>query len=307
MSDLDQYKFTIINDQVTEVFEWSGGIWELDSIESNETYEVSGTDVIKTEDYGTFIETKTYSDSDQDGIYKEIADNSSDGSDDSLDDSSNDDHREYQGESYSSDRYVVDLNDTSGEVIGFWELEDGGVLENEMEFGATYEIIDGILYETEPEQYGIEVKTYEDADGDGYWVKTSSRYIQNESQSGDDNSSGLLPTLTNLLGTQGSDDDDYLLMTEGGGVHGGLGGDRFVMRDLVNCRMLDFDADEGDRIVFDTGYGLSGAEQLAQYVSGLTYDQGTQTLSVNFSGLASIEVLGVRADQISWDLCEILS
>lgn len=303
MSSSDMYKFTIENGVVVAVYEYDNSQWELDPIEAYETYTVSGSDIIRTEGYGSLIETKTFSDSDGDEIYEEVSSSSSDDSYDDHSDSDVSEYRddvEYHGDGYSSDRYIVEVDESTGDVTGFFELEDNGTRENEMEVGATYEIVDGVLYETEYEDYGLQIKTYEDTDGDGFWVKTSSQYTY-------EGAGGSRYQLSDLLEIEGSDDDDYLLMTQEGGISGGAGADSYVMRELVDCSMLDFDADEGDKIVFDTGYGLSGVDELSDYLSSYAYDESTLTLSLDFSGYASLGIVGIQADQISWSICEVLS
>ncbi len=54
------YNFTINNNQVTAVFEWDDGRWEPERIDYDETFEVSGNNVIRTETDRFYKEITTY-------------------------------------------------------------------------------------------------------------------------------------------------------------------------------------------------------------------------------------------------------
>ena len=87
---------------------------------------------------------------------------------------------------------------------------------------------------------------------------------------------------------------------------GGAGADSFVMREIGDGIASDFDAEE-DQLVIDTGLGLSSTEQLASFVTSVNYDETSQILSVDFGGVATLTVVGIAADQISWDIVTVLS
>ncbi|MFM7311678.1 MAG: calcium-binding protein [Cyanobium sp.] len=66
----DQYKFTIVNGIVTEVYEFENGLWERKTPDSGETYLVDGLDVVKTEqDDDGGIDVDRFVDPDGNGIY----------------------------------------------------------------------------------------------------------------------------------------------------------------------------------------------------------------------------------------------
>jgi|CXWL01.1.fsa_nt_gi hypothetical protein len=69
------FKFTIVNGQVTEVFELKNGILEPKSIDDDgsETYTVEGTEVVRTEVEPFGIEITRYADVDGDGFYNRIS------------------------------------------------------------------------------------------------------------------------------------------------------------------------------------------------------------------------------------------
>jgi len=250
----------------------------------------------------------SYDDSSDDSYYDSYDDSSDDSYDDSSDDSygdSSDDDSYESGYSYDQDYedeggYTLTF-DTEGNFLALYEIEDDGSLENETDLDSEYLFVDGLLYETEREDHGVEIKVYSDVDGDGVYQKISSQYTPNA-----DAPSGHF-ALTEALRVSGTDDDDYVLLSDLEDAYGGGGSDSFVMRDLSECTIRDFDADEGDKLVFDTGFGLTNVDELSQYVSFMSYDASTETLTVDFTGYASLEIVGISELQISWNIVEILS
>ena len=67
------YKFDVSGDTVTAAYELKRGVWVTDRIESDETYTVSNSSVIKTETEHGFIETTVFDDTDGDGIYQKVS------------------------------------------------------------------------------------------------------------------------------------------------------------------------------------------------------------------------------------------
>jgi len=345
MSDTDYLRFTIEGSTVVAVEEFDDGRWEAEEIDSDESYSIQGNTIIKTEYDDGRQEFTTYSDENGDGIYREISksysnpyvteyiehDDSLEESESHIDDdyapvgyseshADDDDsieesesfteaspkdnyiyseHSNYVGEGYGGG-YSISL-DESGNFIGLYEYDYSGQLENETEFDSEYVFADGILYETELENNGVKISIYSDSNNDGVYEKTSSEYQMNS----DAKSSDFV--LSGALGVYGSNDDDRLLLSDYVESEGGSGSDSFVMRDLANAAIKDFNASEGDKIVFDTGYGLSNVDELAQYVSEISYESSTQTLLVDFTGLASLEIVGIADHEISWNIVDVYS
>ena len=82
----DQYRFTIVGDQITQIEEYEKGIWKLESIDDNEAWTLSVVDgkqvVTRTEteqkqgDGGalvTVVETTILRDDNGDGIFLEVS------------------------------------------------------------------------------------------------------------------------------------------------------------------------------------------------------------------------------------------
>ncbi|MGH1462707.1 MAG: DUF4214 domain-containing protein [Neptuniibacter sp.] len=195
MSSEDLMRFDIADGQVTAVYEYneSDGIWELEDIDDNKSYNLSGDDIVETEIEDGFVETKVFRDR-GDGIYQRISsetvpiDNVDDSSssDDSTDDSSSDDSSDDDSSSDdSSDGIVTALSDdlmrfdiVNGEVTAVYEYdEDDGVWELEsMDDNKTYIISGSDITETEVNIGYIETKVFRDL-GDGVYVEISSNSV----------------------------------------------------------------------------------------------------------------------------------
>lgn len=73
MADIDLKRFDIVSGQVQRVYEFDDGRWELEHIDRDETYSVSGTDILHVEHDDGWLETTVYRDLDGSGIYQEIS------------------------------------------------------------------------------------------------------------------------------------------------------------------------------------------------------------------------------------------
>ncbi|MBJ7551471.1 hypothetical protein [Marinomonas ostreistagni] len=342
MSSNDLFRFSIEGSLVVAIEEFDDGRWKNEGIDSDETYSINGNTIVKTEFEDGRQEITTYSDLDADGIYTESSKyyldsteqifaedddeseenhlvsseyNDSDESRDDLDNAgyttksnleSNDSDdsiiiealsNEYQN---NKDGYHI-LFDDAGNFVSLFEYNHFGELEDETEADSKYTFVDGVLYETELKSHGVEISLYADLDSDGVYTKVSSEYKASSDTSLSDFG------YADALSIYGSDEDDWILLSNAVKSKGGAGSDSFVMRDLSNATINDFNAIEGDQIVFDTGYGLESIEELAQFISDISYNANTQTLSIDFNGLASIEIIGIADHEISWDIVNVLS
>ncbi len=73
------FKFTIENGQVTTVFEFKDGVFEQKNLDVDETYTVSGKNIIHTEQKPFGTETTILSDPEGDGIYTRFSESVSGG------------------------------------------------------------------------------------------------------------------------------------------------------------------------------------------------------------------------------------
>lgn len=67
------YQFDIANDSVTAVYEIERGYKSQERIDLNETWTVSGSNIIKTEVERGITETSTYADADGDGVFTKVS------------------------------------------------------------------------------------------------------------------------------------------------------------------------------------------------------------------------------------------
>ena len=191
--------------------------------------------------------------------------------------------------------------DEDGNVVGFTETKRNGRTENELDDDSTYIFENGRLVETEFEDDGsLEVTVYEDLDGDGLFTKVSEQYVASQS-------STPRYSITSEMKLLGSDEDDVISLSDDTPVLGGAGQDTFVFREVGDAVVTDFRYEDQDKIVFDTGLGITSVDQLAGFVTHAEYDEQSQTLFVDFSGVATLTMVGIQAEQVSWDLVSVLS
>ena len=92
---------------------------------------------------------------------------------------------------------------------------------------------------------------------------------------------------------------------EGQFNYGSLLADDFIIKRAGHFRIEDFHNDQGDQLVFDTGYGLVSREQLISFVTDMRFED--DNFIVNFGDSASITLVGVHQGQISFDDVVVLS
>lgn len=204
-NSFDLYQFDILGGQVTAVREYENGRWVSDPISAYETYQVSGSNVVKTENYGSYIETTRYSDSDGDGVFIESLSSISsglnasvssslrssyyEGDDDAnddgrfnddddgryltgiLDDDNNDDLFE-RGESL--DLYRFDIS--NGQITGVQEFDDGRWKNEGIDRDESYSLSGGDVVKREYDDGYLELTVYRDSDGDGVFSELSKSY-----------------------------------------------------------------------------------------------------------------------------------
>jgi hypothetical protein len=79
----------------------------------------------------------------------------------------------------------------------------------------------------------------------------------------------LLPQITQPLSYHQTDADDLVAVSVTQSALGGVGADRFVFTELGHLVIDDFDRDERDLLVFDTGLGLGSLDHLVQHVTAV--------------------------------------
>jgi len=240
----------------------------------------------------------------------ETEDDGSEASDEDVEDEvSSEDESEFEEEESEDDESEELEEPTESETAISSEEDsvdedDSDIDESDAPAEPVYEFAT-ILETTKHGRVGEKQYTYVDKDGDGFYVKVEAEWLTHPSLN---RSEVAQARLAEKLIAQGTDADDDLFISEGEGTHGGEGADDFVYTEELGHGVIrDFDASEGDRLVFDTGYGLQRAEDVERFVVDLSYDQEFQTLDISFGEYGSIEIVGIGADQISWNLVDILS
>ncbi len=72
-NDLDAYRFSTSNGQISAVYEWDDGRWQADRIDANDSWLLSGAQVIHTETERSIAEVSVFEDTNADGIYYKVS------------------------------------------------------------------------------------------------------------------------------------------------------------------------------------------------------------------------------------------
>ncbi|MBA3755193.1 MAG: hypothetical protein H0X02_02720 [Nitrosomonas sp.] len=221
----------------------------------------------------------------------------SSGDDDSNQDDSG--HSPDSGE-HKVFRFTID----NGEVTEVFEIKDGVPEPKPIDDdGSETYTVDGIeVVRTEVKPFGTEITRYADIDGDGNYNRISELW-----QSASDAPGTGHFKFEDNLSYSPSDSDDHIAVRGGEDCHGGQGADDFVIREAAHLRIADFNSSEDGLIIFDTGLGLISVDQLAGFVTGIRRSDDDQDFIVDFGPTASITLVGVPSDQISWDDASVLS
>lgn len=219
------------------------------------------------------------------------------------DDSNHDVNDDSPGEgSHKAFQFTI----VGGEVTEVFEIKDGVPEPKSIDDDGseTYTVSsDGVVTRTEVKPLGTEITRYADIDGDALYNRISEQW-QSASDAPDD--SGHFKFEDNLS-YSATDEDDHIAVRGGEDCHGGKGADDFVIREAAHLRIADFSSSEDGLIIFDIGLGLLSVDQLASYVTDIHRSDDDQDLIVDFGSTASITLVGVPSDQISWDDVSVLS
>ena len=193
----------------------------------------------------------------------------------------------------------------NGEVTEVFEIKDGVPEPKSIDDDGTetYAVSsDGVVTRTEVKPFGTEITRYADIDGDGNYNRISELW-----QSAPDAPGAGHFKFEDDLSYSSSDGDDNIAVRGGEDCHGGQGADDFVIREAVHLRIADFNSNEDGLIIFDTGLGLTSVDHLASFVTGIRRSDDDLDFIVDFGSVASITLVGVASDQISWDDVSVLS
>jgi hypothetical protein len=191
----DAYRFSIVNGQIVGVQEWDDGYWQNERIDANETWQLVGTRVIKTETERGITETSVFEDVNGDGVYDKVSESYSSSSvaqnsnqpalvseatddlhegsmnDDLFENSVGDDH--FQGDN-GRDAYRFSI--VNGQIVGVQEWDDGYWQNERIEANETWQLIGTRVIKTETERGITETSVFEDVNGDNLYDKVSESY-----------------------------------------------------------------------------------------------------------------------------------
>lgn len=197
----------------------------------------------------------------------------------------------------------------NGIITAIYEFDDGRWEFDRPDHDETWSWQNGQASQTKFDDGVWKTTTYADADGDGVFFRSGVTY-------------GTPPAVTSVspLGGHDSDDrgtdndpwethghsdgDDEIVLHGAAATQGGLGADRFMVREAGHHEIGDFEA-RHDRIVFDTGMGLQSFEQLLSYVTGADYDG--RDFTVHFGEQVSLTLAGVNPANLAASDFEVLS
>lgn len=197
-------------------------------------------------------------------------------------------------------------------VVAVEEFDDGRWEPERIERDEFYVRYGNAVIKTELERNGsvIEETRYEDSDGDGVFNQVSERVLDNPSLTGIgqivQQGSERPFVIPGAFRGQGQSGNDVILLQNGVDVRGGTGSDSFVFRHQAKVSILDFNVTEGDRLVFDTGFGLQSSDDLAAYLLGI-HQRSDNTVELDFGDHGLITLVGVNAQDLSWSLVDVLS
>jgi hypothetical protein len=173
-----------------------------------------------------------------------------------------------------------------GQVVSIAETEDFGRVEVKTpSVNETYSVSGSEIIKTEFHTNGQELTRYT-LNADGVYIKASKQW----NPSGTSRSDVVQPQITEVLSYDATDMDDLVAVSVTQSALGGTGADRFVVRELGHLVIDDFDHTENDRLVFDTGLGLSSVEHLAHYVTAVR--SVGDDLVIEFGQGVSIQIVG---------------
>ncbi|WP_295624437.1 hypothetical protein [uncultured Nitrosomonas sp.] len=286
------FTFTIENGAVTAYFEVENGITQQESIDNRDSFVIDGTQITHTKQSSNGPEITVYSDPEGDGSYKAISDSNG------TDDDGNNDDRPGSGDRKG---YQFTINENN-EVVEVFEIKKGVPELEPIDDDGTevYSVTDaGDVIRADEEPFGTEITRYSDADGDGIYHRVSEEWSPS--------SPGAGFKITDRLDYSPSSGDDRIGVRGGEDCHGGQGADDFVIREAAHLRIGDFNSSEDKFIIFDTGLGLISREHLESFVTNIHRSDDDQDFIVDFGSTASVTLVGVASDQISWDDVSVLS
>ncbi len=215
--------------------------------------------------------------------------NSGNGTGSDSNSNSNSNSNSSQGDSPKQYVFEVDGN----RVTSMSELFNGTLRPLVIGENDTVVVEGDIIIHTTQTHFGDHITWYADSNKDGLHTRHSELCVVSDEIS---HKPHTIPAIIDILLYSSTDKDDLLAVREGDVSFGGLGADRFVVREVGHLKIGDFDSSQGDELVFDLGLGLTSLEHLVSFVTGVTYNN--QDLVVSFGTEASVTLVGIDINNI---------
>lgn len=305
MSDSSkQFQFVIADGTVTAYFEIdeSGQLASI-PIGENAVFTVEPGAITLTEDAEEGSRVTVFADGDGDGLFVIASRSDDDESDTDEEDDETDDEDEPDGPEHGGhgNHQLFAFDIVGGEVTAAYKVHDGMRVTDPITPHESYQLDGDEVVYTETMPFGTEIIHFADSDGDGFYQRVSEQWISEPTA----HHAIPMPVMTHMLRFSSTDGDDDIAVVGGDDAAGGIGDDRFVIREAAHLRIEDFNVNEDDEIVFDTGLGLRSFEHLASFVTGIS--QSEDELVINFGNDVSLTLVGVTLDQMSADDVVVLS
>ena len=157
-----------------------------------------------------------------------------------------------------------------GLVAAVFVLDDDEIISVSIDADESY-IIDGNdIIHNKSMHFGSQTTRYVDSDEDGSFIRDSELWTV--TLDGVENDKPL-PVITQLLNFLPTTDNDYLAVREGELTLAGSGADNFVFREAGHLRIGDFNASEGDMLIFDTALVLTSKEHLGSLITEIATNE----------------------------------
>lgn len=145
--------------------------------------------------------------------------------------------------------------------------------------------------------FGLEITRYEDKNNDGLYVRSFEQSIISPE------AEGPHPHFTEVLRYSPTESDDLIVVREDEFSLGGAGKDTWVIKGLGDLIIADLEA--GETINIDMAIGIQNIEQVKSHVTNAEFVD--DDFVVTFGEHASITLISVNPEILSWDIVQIWS
>lgn len=174
------------------------------------------------------------------------------------------------------------------------------------------EVINGIAETGLIPELGEEPGDDGDGDGDGDENGGDDGNGGDDQGSGDGNGGGsgsgdgVVEDDSPLVGDDGVLNFNTIMLDSLAPAKGTEGEDHFVYHQAGDALIMDFNAAEGDKLVFDTGYDFDSVDDILPFLLSAEFLQN-DIVNLDFGDYGLISIVGLATQDASWDLVQVLS